>query len=69
MTVSVEIDLNVIRIIDPKGELSPATKTSLRLQGFSRSTNGLAAKHKDLEDLVPLSLELLRKAGGVWLRN
>ena len=63
MTVSVEIDLNVIRIIDPKGELSSATKTSLRLQGFSRSTNGLAAKHKDWEDLVPLSLELLRKAG------
>ncbi len=63
MAVRLEITPGGILIIDRKRELTPATKTTLRLQGFLRSDNGLTAKHSDQEDLVILTLDLLKDSG------
>ena len=63
MTVRLEANPDSIRIVDQRGELTPATKSTLRLRGFSRRDNGLAAEHSEQEDLVRLALELLRDAG------
>ena len=59
MTVSVHADSEFIRIIDTHGELTPATKTSLRLYGFARSGTVLAAKPQQHQDLLHSVLELL----------
>ena len=63
MTVRLETTPDSIRIIDQKGELNPATKSTLRLRGFSRRDNGLGAKHSEQDDLVVSVLDLLRDSG------
>ena len=63
MTVRLEIGSGGIRIVDQKGELSSAIKSSLRLWGFLRRGDVLAAEHGEQEDLVTLVLDLLRDAG------
>ena len=63
MTVRLETGLGSIRIVDQKGELSPTIKTTLRLQGFLRRDDVLAAEHAEQEDLVALVLDLLQNAG------
>ena len=63
MTVRVETGLDCIRIVDKQGELTPATKSTLRLRGFTRSDNGLAAEQREQEDLVIFLLDLFQDAG------
>lgn len=59
MAIKLETSPDGIQIIDPKRELTPATKSTLRLLGFSRSGNRLVARHGDQEDLVILTIDLL----------
>ena len=63
MTVRLETTPNCVRIIDRNRELTPAIKTTLRLQGFSRSDSGLATIDSVQEDLVIMTLNLLRDSG------
>ena len=63
MTVRLETTPDSIRIVDQKGELTPAIKSTLRLRGFSRRDNELAVKHSGQEDLVMLALDLLKDSG------
>ena len=51
MTVRLQTSPDSILIVDQKGKLTPATKSTLRLLGFSRRDNGLAAEHSEDEDL------------------
>ena len=60
MGVRLETTPDCVRIVDKDGKLTPAIKSSLRLQGFSRTDNGLTAKHAQQEDLVLSVLDLLR---------
>ena len=62
MTVSVEADVEIIRIVDIQDELTPATKTTLRLYGFSRSGDVLIAKSLQHQDLLISVLELLSES-------
>ena len=62
MAVRLETTPDCIRIIDSSKELTPATKTTLRLYGFSRSDNGLATSHYQ-DDLVIVTIDLLRDSG------
>ena len=62
MTVRLEIGLGGIRIVDRKGKLSPAIKSTLRLRGFSRRDDVLAAEHSEQEDLLASVLDILLDA-------
>ena len=63
MNVKLEIFPEGIRIIDPKKELTPATKSALGLQGFLQNESGLFARNSDYEGLVMLTINLLRDCG------
>lgn len=63
MSVRLEASQNCIRIVDQQGELTPATRSTLRLRGFSQSNNGLEAEQSEQEDLVMFLLNLFRDAG------
>ena len=61
MTVRLEIGLGGIRIVDRKGKLSPAIKSTLRLRGFSRRDDVLAAEHSEQEDPAGVSARHLAR--------
>lgn len=61
MAVRIETTADCIRVIDSNNELTPATKTTLRLYGFSRNDNGLASSQYQ-DDLVFVVLDLLRES-------
>ena len=63
MTVSVQTDVEIIRLVDIQDELTPATRTTLRLYGFSRSGDVLVAKSHQHQDLLHSVLELLSESG------
>ena len=62
MAVRLETTLGGIRIIDKYKELTPATKTNLIFNGFSRIDDGLAA-NSNREDLVLETIEILKDSG------
>ena len=63
MTVSVQTDVEIIRIVDIQNELTPATKTTLRLYGFYRNGDVLVAHSHQHQDLLHSVLELLSESG------
>ena len=63
MAVLFEAESGVTRILDPHSELTPPTKTTLRLKGFVRTTNGFAVDHDRAGDQLAFALSLLRDIG------
>ena len=63
MTVLIETDTKVIRIVDNRDELTPTTKTTLRLYGFYRDGNVLVSKVQRVPDLLHSVLELVNEDG------
>ena len=59
MAIKLETSLDGFQIIDSNGELTPATKSTLRLLGFTRSSNRLVAQLGDQEDLIISTIDLL----------
>ena len=62
MTVSVQVDGEFIRIVDTQDELTPATKTTLRLYGFVRNGDAFEAQPQQHQDLMHSALELLNES-------
>ena len=62
MTVFVRSDADAVRIIDPEGELRPATKSTLRLYGFRQSGEGLIAEAQGRHQLVLEIVALLTES-------
>ena len=63
MTVSVYAHNNIIRVTDLHDELPPATKSALRLYGFSRKGDELLAQLDEHQELLPSVLDLLQGTG------
>ena len=63
MTVSIYARNNIIRIIDLHEELPPATKSALRLYGFSRRGDELLAQLDEYQELLLSVLDLLHETG------
>lgn len=59
MTVVVQTGTTTVSIIDVQGELSPATKSTLRLYGFRQTGEGLVAETQERSELVLKVVALL----------
>ena len=59
MAIKLETSSDDFQIIDPNRELTSATKSTLRLLGFTRSSNRLVAQLNDQEDLIISTIDLL----------
>ena len=59
MAIKLETSSGGFQIIDPNRELTPATKSTLRLLGFTRSSNKLVAQLNDQEDLIISTIDIL----------
>ena len=62
MAIRLETTQEGIRIIDKFRELTPATKTNLIFNGFSRIDDGLAANNNH-EDFILETIEILKVSG------
>ena len=63
MSIKLETSSDSFQIIDSDRELTPATKSTLRLLGFTRSNNRLVAQINDQEDLIISTIDLLIEDG------
>ena len=63
MAVHLETEPDSIRIVDLAGELTPAIRNTLRLEGFSRQGDEYIAGHLGSGDQIDFVLNLLKDAG------
>ena len=62
MVIRVAVDSGTIRVVDLGGELTPAIRSTLRLQGFARDESGFSMRDSDGDDLFD-TVQLLADEG------